>query len=175
MATANSSTVLQAQNQIMNVSKEEVYRLVNYLYLLQGDRFATGDEYQTMLNDANHARETVYQMAQHGDASVIHAFLSGQNVETVTPSDREPVIRGGLNFENPEVFSETGVADVRIVEAIAPSLFVFRSLEQADALLRQLEGRKLTDEQKGWLASIANDLRLACAEFPYGKWDGRAK
>src|SRR5438094_741351 len=69
----------------------------------------------------------------------------------------------------------TNIPDTRIVESVtSPPLLVFRSIGQADALLRTLEGRKLTDEQKAWLTSIADSLRLTCAQHPYGTWDGKA-
>ena len=45
---------------------------------------------------------------------------------------------------------------------------------QADAMLRQLDGRRLTAKQKQWLASLADDLREAIEVGRYGKWDGKA-
>ena len=55
------------------------------------------------------------------------------------------------------------ITDVRIVESLGPPMLIFRSAEQVDALLRQLEGRALTDEAKKFLATLANDLRLVIA------------
>lgn len=90
-------------------------------------------------------------------------FVSGAERETLSELARK-------------IWPQQLEPDTRIVETSrpVPPVLVFRSVGQADALLRALEGRSLTDEQKRWLTYLADSLRLTCAEFPYGKWDGVA-
>lgn len=59
--------------------------------------------------------------------------------------------------------------DIRITPTAAPPQFVLGFVWQADALLRQLDGRKLSTDQKQWLSNLADDLRNAIASAPYAK------
>lgn len=87
-------------------------------------------------------------MAQHGDASVIHAFLSGQNVDT-------HIYRGGLDFENPEVYAEPDIDDS--VKA-CPECETPNQFGEVCARCR----REIQDEGRDALASLftRNDIQV---------------
>jgi len=59
--------------------------------------------------------------------------------------------------------------DIRVSPTAERPQFVLGFVWQADALLRQLDGRKLSTSQKQWLANLADDLRNAIASAPYVK------
>lgn len=80
--------IFRVQNQVMNARPEIIYSALGFLHDLRGDRLATSDEYQTLLNDASHARELLYHLAgEAGSVELLYGFFSGRNVETDSPSD----------------------------------------------------------------------------------------
>lgn len=82
--------IFRVQNQVMNARPETIYSALAFLYDLRGDRLATSDEYQTLLNDASHARELLYHLAgEAGSVELLYGFFSGRNVETISPSELE--------------------------------------------------------------------------------------